>query len=37
MSEYDQRKQIHRYREQTSGFQRGEGRAEGLRGTNYCV
>ena len=37
------KKQTHRYREQTTGYQWGEGRAEGqdrgrgLRGTNYCV
>ena len=36
-------KQTHRYREQTSGYQWGEGRREGrgrsmgLRGTNYYV
>ena len=36
-----QQKQTHRYREQTSGYQWGEGRREGhkrgkgLRGTNY--
>ena len=35
------RKQTHRYREQTSSYQRGEGKEEGqdrgrvLRGTNY--
>ena len=37
------KKQSHRYREQTSGYQRGEGREEGqhrgrgVRGTNYSV
>ena len=37
------KKQTHRYREQTSGYQLGEGRVEGqdrgreLRGTNYYV
>ena len=37
------KKQIHRYTEQTSGYQLGEGRGEGknrnrrLRGTNYYV
>ena len=36
-------KQTHRYREQTSGYQRGEGRGEGqdkgmgLRDTNYYI
>ena len=37
------KKQTHRYREQTSGYQWGEGRGErqdrgrGLRGTNYGI
>ena len=37
------KKQTHRYRKQTGGYQRGEGRDEaqdkgrGLRGTNYYV
>ena len=41
ISKYNKMKQTHRYREQTSSYQRSEGREEGqdrgrvLRGTNY--
>ena len=37
------KKQTHRYREQTSGYQWGEGRGEGqyrarrVKGTNLCI
>ena len=43
MNVYAKWKQTHRYRKQTSGYQRGEGRGEGqirgmgLRDTNYYV
>ena len=43
MSTYNKKKQTYRYREQTSGYQWGEGtrdrqnRSRGLRGTNYYV
>ena len=31
------KKQPHRYREQTNGYQWGDGRSRKLRGTNYYV
>ena len=43
MNVYAKQKQTHRYRKQTCGYQRGEGRGEGqirgvgLTGTNYYV
>ena len=38
-SQYNKKKQTHRYREQTSGYHWGEGQSRGreLRGTNYYI
>ena len=43
MNVYAKKKQAHRHRKQTCGYQRGEGKGEGqirdmgLTDTNYCI
>ena len=37
MNVYIKKKQTHRPRKKTSGYQRGEGQIQATRITNYCI